>query len=360
MSRWPGETDLTYPEVFSCIPAHAKYGGKPGQLSDAQTAQYYKEGFLVVKEFFRKEELDPAREAINQLVDELAQKLFEAGKIKDLYESEGYFTRLIKIEEDFPGANIILHKTEKLPQAFRNLWSNERLLNVVEQFVGPDIGGHPVWNLRTKTPNNEATTVPWHQDSAYMAKDSYGKHILTAWIPLVDANEVNGCMQMLRAGHKLGKVARHQCCVGPTWYVETTKEEMERSLGVNVEEDIVTCPIPYGGMLLFNNITPHRSLQNSSNGVRWSMDLRWYNPYQGEGFWGLKKGVVMRLKDKPGLKIDWEPFEAENRNALQATTISSEKLDEFDTTVPGPWMKQWEIVNHNRHTAAMMMEQSAV
>ena len=48
-------------------------------------------------------------------------------------------------------------------QAFRDLWSNERLLNAVEQLIGPEIAGHPVWNLRTKTPNNEASTVPWHQ-----------------------------------------------------------------------------------------------------------------------------------------------------------------------------------------------------
>ena len=34
---------------------------------------------------------------------------------------------------------------------------------MVEQLIGPDIGGHPVWNLRTKTPQDEATTVPWHQ-----------------------------------------------------------------------------------------------------------------------------------------------------------------------------------------------------
>lgn len=43
---------------------------------------FRRQGFLVVKDFFRRDELDPAREAINQLVDELAQKLFKAGKIK--------------------------------------------------------------------------------------------------------------------------------------------------------------------------------------------------------------------------------------------------------------------------------------
>ena len=33
----------------------------------------------------------------------------------------------------------------------------------MEQLIGPDIAGMPNWNLRDKTPHNEATTVPWHQ-----------------------------------------------------------------------------------------------------------------------------------------------------------------------------------------------------
>ena len=35
-------------------------------------------------------------------------------------------------------------------QEIADLWTNERLLNVVEQFIGPEIAGHPVWNIRTK------------------------------------------------------------------------------------------------------------------------------------------------------------------------------------------------------------------
>ena len=44
-----------------------------------------------------------------------------------------------------------------------DLWSCEKFINLAEQILGPDVAGHPVWNLRVKTPNNEATTVPWHQ-----------------------------------------------------------------------------------------------------------------------------------------------------------------------------------------------------
>jgi len=48
-------------------------------------------------------------------------------------------------------------------KAFKDLWCNERLLNLVEQLIGPDIAGNPAWNLRTKVPRNIVTTVPWHQ-----------------------------------------------------------------------------------------------------------------------------------------------------------------------------------------------------
>ena len=49
-------------------------------------------------------------------------------------------------------------------QAFEELFSSVKFLNLMEQLLGTkDILGHPVWNLRCKTPNNEATTVPWHQ-----------------------------------------------------------------------------------------------------------------------------------------------------------------------------------------------------
>ena len=59
--------------------------------------------------------------------------------------------------------------------------------------------GHPVWNLRTKTPQNEQATVPWHQDNAYL--DNSALHALqpTAWIPLIDTNMKNGCMQVSTA-----------------------------------------------------------------------------------------------------------------------------------------------------------------
>ena len=49
------------------------------------------------------------------------------------------------------------------------------------------------------------------------------------------------------------------------------------------------------------------SLNNLSNDIRWSLDLRWQQPDKSVGFYGMKQGVAMRSQ-KPGFKVDWETF----------------------------------------------------
>ncbi|KAL8590937.1 hypothetical protein ACOMHN_036764 [Nucella lapillus] len=378
--QWPGEREDTYPEVFNLKampPPQAEK--KPGQLPESMIRQFFEkgyvvvdsffkpedlqvcrdaiEGYVVVDSFFKPEDLQACRDAIEVLVDGLASMLHRGGKIKNLYKEYGLFERLTKLENESPGANIILHKLGQLPQAFRKLWSHPHLLNVVEQMIGPDIMGHPVWNLRTKTPQNEATTVPWHQDCAYLDNRSYEVLQVTAWIPMLDAGKTQGCMEVASGGHLKGKVARHTACWGNTWYVMLDEEEMVNTLGVDGDKDIVLCEVPYGGMLLLNNMTPHRSLPNVSQDIRWSLDLRWQRPDKDVGFYDMKQGIMMRSRQQPDLQIDWDVFDGIDRTAEAKKNMGSQSKEEdeerFDTTIQGPWMRKWEIVHTNRHTAKL-------
>ncbi|KAH9505053.1 hypothetical protein Btru_061527 [Bulinus truncatus] len=324
---------------------------KPGQLEASKIKEFFEKGFLLVPKFFEGEELEPCRRSIEKLVDDLANMLYDGGKIKNLYKEHGLFTRLSYIEKEFPGANIILHKLGKLTEAFENLWSNDRLLNVVEQLIGHEISGHPNWNLRTKTPQNDASTVPWHQDSAYLDNDSYSVLQATAWIPMLDATEENGCMEVISGGHLPGKVVRHTCCWKDTWYIEMDEEDAVKKLNVDFVKDKVLCPVPYGGMLLINNMTPHRSLDNLSNEIRWSIDLRWQNPEKPIGMYGLKDGVLMRSAKNPVKKIDWDRFNSVDRHHEADKDCKGKVEDDpFNTILVGPWMKKWEMTHTNRHT----------
>lgn len=112
------------------------------------------------------EDLQPSIDAINILVEELAQDLLSKGRITEdqLHEDKGFLDRLTHLDKEFPNASVWLHKQPfQMPSAFQNLWSHESLLGVAEQMLGPDIAGHPVWNLRTKVPAfDQATVVKSH------------------------------------------------------------------------------------------------------------------------------------------------------------------------------------------------------
>ena len=87
--------------------------------------------------------------------------------------------------------------------------------------------------------------------------------------------------------------------------MDLDEEEMKKAFGVDMEKDVVTCEVPYGGLVLFNNCIPHRSLENYSDKTRWSIDLRWQEPEKPIGFYNLKGNVLMRKADDPNYQIDW-------------------------------------------------------
>ena len=51
---------------------------------------YVFQGYLLIENFFTEEELNPCKDAINLLVDQLANKLYDAGKIKSMLQLFNY------------------------------------------------------------------------------------------------------------------------------------------------------------------------------------------------------------------------------------------------------------------------------
>lgn len=52
-------------------------------------------------------------------------------------------------------------------------------------------------------------------------------------------------------------------------------------------------------------------------------------------------------------------FAALNRNKIESEGTGYQDVDEFDTTIHGPWMLRWEITHPNRHTASLKTNSSS-
>lgn len=332
-----------------------------GPLTNEQVEAFYKDGFLVLEDFYPATALREVQVDVEHQIDVLTKDLFAAGKIKSLYEDQDWTARLNLVRKEHPDAPVLLTKRGVLPSSLQRIFAEPRILDVASQLgVGPDIAVNAAWNLRAKVRAHEETVVPWHQDNSYWEPRIWDENILTIWLSLVDATRDDGCLQFVRGGHRSGKVANHTIgSTTTTWYTESTegtiaqellgKEELEEGV------DIVTVETKAGTVVIFPGTTPHRSLNSASDNIRWSADWRLHRKVAKRAgqsdldwFYGLKDSFILR--EDPAVNVnyrpDWSAWANAERTAAQDVShgIDADKAKmDLDPIIVGPWMDLWDL-----------------
>ena len=65
------------------------------------------------------------------------------------------------------------------------------------------------------------------------------------------------------------------------------------------------------------------SLENFSDKIRWSLDLRWQSPDKDNGFHGIKDCMLMRTAKDPNYVPDWSEMVGIDRTTEQMSAIVS-------------------------------------
>ena len=244
-------------------------------LSTEQIAHFQRDGFLLVEDLLTAVDLDPVIEEYAAYIDRRVHELVAAGQLTQSYAAEPFARRLACISREtgtlYPELDI-MYLRGSATFAFLH---NEKLLNIAESLIGPEILCSPIQHLRPKLPSgltprgSDPHVVHWHQDAGVTWAEADPYFILTMWLPLVDATPENGCLRVIPGLHK-GGLLPHRT---------------KRGLGTAIHGDllahhpIVTLPMGKGSVLLMHKHTPHSSSRNMTDTVRWSMDLR----YQATG-----------------------------------------------------------------------------
>jgi hypothetical protein len=308
-------------------------------LSPEQLDRFREDGCVLVENVFTRAELQPVMDELDSQVGALAEKLFAGGRIQSKHEDKDFYTRLTAIAEEFEGAAPLFLIDGAMGDRMAELWSCDKLLDIVEQVIGPDIEGGPVWVVRSKVPNSALMTVPWHQDNAYWQPGAEETEMLTAWIPFIDATRENGCLQVVPGAHKARRCLPHHIerKVGDprSWYLYINEEDLPSS-------EFVTYEVPLGSILLLTQFTAHRSLQNYSHQVRWSVDLRFQPPGEPTGMEGnLLRGPLMRRSDDPQFRPDTAGWRRKEQEAYKSFSGRAD-VDPFDSTIDGKWLERWD------------------
>ena len=172
-------------------------------LSQSDVDTYRDQGYLVLRQCINPDDLSSARVLIDELVNRSANELYRAGKISSLHEGESFERRMVVINEEagFKTRNWDVTEVSDSPELYP-LILHPVILDSVESLLGSEIAWTCSYAARPKIPQHELTAFPWHQDSKYYGEPTKHLHIVSVWIPLVDADERNGCLYIIPGSHK--------------------------------------------------------------------------------------------------------------------------------------------------------------
>jgi len=203
---------------------------------------------------------------------------------------------------------------------------SRRLVNAVA-----DVLGDEPYHYHSKMIMKDARVGgawAWHQDYGYWYSNGVlAPNLCSAFIAVDPATRENGCLQVIRGSHALGRIDH-------VLKGEQAGADLERVNAILERHELVHVLMEPGDTILFHANTLHRSDQNKSDHPRWSMICCYnaksndpyrdgphprYTPLQLVDDGAIKTAGVKRFGDGAG---EVAFFDANKREKI-ATTLSS-------------------------------------
>lgn len=219
-------------------------------------AEYRREGYYVARSLFDREEIDLLRRAAKE----------------DRALDEHAFGRA-----DGAGGSVRLtlwnHPGDDIYGMFARC---PRIVDSVAQLLEDE-----PYHYHSKMIMKQARTGgawEWHQDYGYWYENGVlWPNLCSVFIAVDPATRANGCMQVLRASHQLGRISHVK--IG-----DQTGADLERVSAVMERLELVYVEMEPGDALLFHPNLLHRSDQNRSEHDRWALiccyNARSNSPYK--------------------------------------------------------------------------------
>jgi hypothetical protein len=291
--------------------------------------RFAEQGYILVEGLLDPQRvLDPVVREYEALLDRVAAEWHAAGTIDSSYAGLPFDQRFAHVlnaagPSGYRPFDISLggrmdpaepmHQAMHLGPAVFDVITDPRLVDVVEQLIGPEVLSNPIQHVRIKPPeallspafqgrNTMVNAVEWHQDQGVALPEVDETEMLTVWFPVFEATVENGCLCVIPESHKRGLLTH--CPSRPGQSFDLRIPAAVRGAGG------IPVPMQRGSVLFLHRRTMHSSLPNRSQGVRWSFDLRYQPIGQPTGRPWLPEFVVRSRRD-PGSEVhDWREWAA--------------------------------------------------
>src|SRR5579872_334608 len=194
-------------------------------------------------------------------------------------------------------AGPLRHKSHLLFTWLNDLVRHPRILDAVEDIIGPDIlcWGTSFFIKEKRNPG----FVSWHQDSTYWGLEP--PDIITAWVAFTDSNAANGAMRVIPGSHKMDQVPHRD-----TFAAENL---LSRGQEIMVEVDesrAAMLELAAGEMSLHHVRLIHGSDPNPSDDRRIGFAIRYVPTYVRQVAGSADSASLVRGEDRFG-NFELEP-----------------------------------------------------
>ncbi|MEM0913227.1 MAG: phytanoyl-CoA dioxygenase family protein [Planctomycetota bacterium] len=260
-------------------------------VSASDLDQFRSQGYVLLRGVLPAELLETAERLCQLWVDDQAKRWLDDGLITDLKEDLPFDRRFYTLWQDAGQPHHARSPRGELvrldAQATFDMLGHPALLDAAGALLGTDeIVSHGVWNMRPKCPGANFTNTPMHQDAQYF-RDQAGTRVTSAWFPLHAVDITRSCLEVV-----------------PNYNSDHLFEGDQSSgtgfIGIRPEDSASMTRVPIamqpGDLLCFTELTPHGATPNTTDLMRWSMDMR-FVPTATAHDDAHKQGFVARSAD---------------------------------------------------------------
>jgi ectoine hydroxylase-related dioxygenase (phytanoyl-CoA dioxygenase family) len=157
--------------------------------------------------------------------------------------------------------------------AFRKLIHDDRILDIVQDLLGPNI--MLFHDQALFKPARHGGEVCWHQDNGYW--QCRPANLVSCWLTLDDVRRENGAMQVIPGSH-----------LKPVWHQRTEDSNALLKIEGVAAEKAVVIDLPAGGVMFHHCQTLHYTAPNTTDNQRRAFAIHFMTPGTTDG-----KGAVM-------------------------------------------------------------------
>jgi len=216
----------------------------PCILTSDQVQAYQEDGYVIAREVFTPAEADLLRRAMEEDPKVSAHSLIRP-------DTEGGRTRISLWNRAGDSVYGLAARSARLVDTAETL-IGEAVYHFQSKLTAKDPFGGGAWE--------------WHQDYGYWYYNGCLRpDMLSMMIALDRSDQNNGCLQVVKGSHKLGRIDHLQVTE------KQNSADPARMEHITAQHEVVLCELDPGDVLIFHSNTLHRSAQNRSPKRRWTL-----------------------------------------------------------------------------------------